>query len=332
MKWKRFSQVLKQTGEDFAADDCMSSGAAIAYYTIFSLPPLLAIVFALATRFWSVEEVTNVIDAQLGLPLEQNVAASDAESQKTSFNLLNVVERAHQSGEAKPPGWARIMGIGILLFSACGVLAQLQAALNKAWNVEPDPQAGGVKQFIRKRLLSLGMLVVMGLLLLISLVLTTLVDEFTRWLQGGEPSGGMLLLVMAINNLIALALASLLFAATFRILPDAKIEWRDVFIGASVTALLFVIGKSGIGWYLQFSHAGSSWGSAAASMIGILIWVYYSSLIILLGAEFTQSWAIYFGRGLEAAEGAVLVTEEKNYHREAREVVLNKKEREGISG
>jgi len=324
MRFHRLRNVLKRSGSDFLSDECMGSGAAIAYYTIFSLPPLLAIVFAVTTQFWSAEKVSTVINSQLGLPIEQSVSQADHDSPASSLNLTRVAERAQPGHQQEHPWWARILGIGILIFSASGVLAQLQGALNKAWNVEPDPRQGGLMSFLKKRLISLGMLVVIGLLLLVSLVLTTFVDEFTRWIQNGELTGGMLTLMMLINGILTLGLAILLFAATFKVLPDAHIPWRDVFVGAGVTAFLFVIGKAGIGWYLQYSEAGSSWGSAATSMIGILIWVYYSSLIILLGAEFTQNWSIEFGSGLKPAPGAILVTEEKNYHRTESEVLLHK--------
>lgn len=326
MQFRRLTHTLKQTGADFIADDCMGSGAAIGYYTIFSLPPLLAIVFAAATQFWSPDQVTRVINEQLGLPVQASSADEDVASGDSYLDLTSMAERARKVEQSKHAWWTRILGIGILIFSASGVLSQLQAALNKAWNVEPHPEAGELELFIRKRLLSLGMVIVFGLLLLISLVLTSFVDEFTSWLEGGIASSGVYAVVMILNNLLTLAMASLLFAATFKVLPDAKIDWRDVFIGAGVTAVLFVIGKNCISWYLQISEAGSSWGSAAASMVGILIWVYYSSLIILLGAEFTQNWAIDLGSGLKPADGAVLVTESKHYHHSEAEVVHDKSE------
>ena len=315
MDYQKLRNVLKRAGADFLDDECMSSGAAIAYYTIFSLPPLLAIVFALTTQFWSAEQVSSVINSQLGLPVEQSVEAEDDADTSAGFDLTSVAERVQSGQTPERPLWSRLLGAVVLIFSASGVLAQLQSALNKAWNVEPDPEQGGIMAFIKKRLISLAFLIVVGLLLLISLVLTTFVDEFTRWLDYGYLDVGILSVVMIVNTLLTLGLATLLFAATFKVLPDANIKWRDVFVGAGVTAFLFVIGKSGIAWYLQFSEAGSSWGSAATSMIGVLIWVYYSSLIILLGAEFTQSWSIEFGDGLKPAPGAVLVTAEKIYHR-----------------
>jgi membrane protein len=315
----RLGRVLKNTGSQFVADDCMGNGAAIAYYTIFSLPPLLAMVFALATQFWPEDTVTQVIKSQLGLPIAEADTDGESESAESGSNLTTVAERA--TATERQAWWAKILGACILAFSATGVLAQLQLALNKAWNVEPDPDRGGLKAFLMKRALSLGMVVVIGLLLLVSLVITTMVDEFTRWIQGGILEGPVLTMMVAVNFLLNWGLATLLFAATFQILPDAKIAWRDVWVGAAVTGLLFVLGKTAIGWYLQFSHAGSSWGSAASSMVGVLVWVYYSSLIILIGAEFTQNWSIEFGRGFKPTENAVLVTEHKEHHRSQNEVL-----------
>jgi membrane protein len=208
------------------------------------------------------------------------------------------------------------MGVALLIFSATGLFAQLQFALNRAWEVEPDPQQGGALRFLLKRVFSLGMIVVIAFLLLVSLVLTTLIDEITAYLQGSSPGGVALVLGIVLNNLAVLALATLLFAAMYKILPDAKMAWKDTWIGAGLTAVLFVIGKSLIGWYLQSSDVGGSWGSAAASLVGILIWVYYTSLIVLFGAELAQVWASEYGSGIEPAKGAVRKVEEKRHVRE----------------
>lgn len=310
----------------------MSSGAALAYYTIFSLPPLLAIIFMIATQFTSRERVSEIIRNQVGLPTAMQQGEAGAQqgeaggqgapaqeqaqpAQQGDDELGAVADRA--SGEGGQAWWARILGMVVLVFSATGVLAQLQFALNRAWSVEPDPEQGGLKNFITKRVLSLGMIVVLGLLLLISLVLTTLVGEITAWVSGGTPSAAMQAVTYIVNALLAWLIASVLFAATFKILPDAEIAWKDVLLGAVVTGLLFVIGKELIGWYLQYSQTGSEWGSAAASMVGVLVWVYYSSLIVLLGAEFTQVWARSQGRRIQPSRGAVRVVEEKRHVRGA---------------
>jgi membrane protein len=141
--------------------------------------------------------------------------------------------------------------------------------------------------------------------LLVSFVLTTVIDELVAMLQGTSPEGPALAVGIVLNYLAAFVVATLLFAAMYKVLPDAKMAWKDAFVGACLTALLFVIGKALIGWYLQNTDLASGWGSAAASMIGVLVWMYYSSLILLFGAELTQVWASDYGRGIEPAPGAV---------------------------
>jgi membrane protein len=177
--------------------------------------------------------------------------------------------------------------------------------LNRAWEVKPDPDQGGVWSFITKRVLSFGMVIVVAFLLLVSFVLTTIIDELTGLLQGSAPSGAMIALGIVLNNAAAFLVAMLLFASMFKVLPDADMAWRDVWVGAASTAVLFVVGKALIGWYVQHSDLASGWGSAAASMIGVLVWVYYSCLILLFGAELTQVWASKYGQGIEPSPGAV---------------------------
>jgi membrane protein len=316
-------KVVKRAVRDFSDDECMSSGAAIAYYAIFSIPPLLVLVFVVAG--WagiSGPRIDAVVRDQLGLPM----AAAKGNSQRGEADQSNegsedaglgaVAEAQKAQQLSGVSTFSRVMGVALLIFSATGLFAQLQFALNRAWEVEPDPAQGGVLRFVLKRVLSLGMIVVIAFLLLISLVLTTLIDEITGLLQGSSPGTVALVLGVVLNNLAVLVLATLLFAAMYKILPDAKMAWKDTWVGAGLTAVLFVIGKSVIGWYLQSSDVGASWGSAAASMVGVLIWIYYSSLLVLFGAELTQAWAKDFGSGIEPAEGAVRKVEEKRHVRE----------------
>jgi membrane protein len=316
--------TLKQAGRDFLDDECMSSGAAMAYYAIFSVPPLLVLVFLVAQ--WagvSPQRIDKVVESQLGISsssVDQGSAENERapeEGRADASDGLGAVasrERGHQLSGVSTP--SRILGIVLLVFSATGLFAQLQFALNRAWEVEPDPKKGGVLRFLHKRVFSFGMIVVVAFLLLISLVLTTLIDEITAYFQGSAPTAVGLVLGIVLNNLAVLALAAVLFAAMYKILPDAKMAWRDTWIGAGLTAVLFVIGKSVVGWYVQGSDVGASWGSAAASLVGLLIWIYYSSLIVLLGAEITQVWATEYGQGIEPAAGAVRKVEEKHHVRE----------------
>jgi len=252
------------------------------------------------------KRIQTAVQNQWGVAASGDNAESSKGDDKTASRDKNSI------GEEEPkPGQfstlSKIVGGAILLFSATGLFAQLQYALNRAWEVKPDPKRGGIVAFVVKRILSFGMVLVVAFLLLISMVLTTIIDEIVAYVQGGAPEGFSLAVGMILNNVAAFGVATLLFAAMYKALPDAKMAWRDVWIGAAVTALLFVIGKALIGVYLQHTDLSSSWGSAAASMIGVLVWVYYSSLILLFGAEVTQVWASRFGEGIRPAKGAIAV-------------------------
>jgi membrane protein len=208
-----------------------------------------------------------------------------------------------------------LLSIALLLVSATGVFGQLQRALNRAWEVEPDPRAGGWRRFVSKRLLSFGMIIVIAFLLLVSLVLTTFIGEIVRAVQGQTPTALATGFGVAANTLLSLSVATLLFAAVYKVLPDARMRWRDLWGGAFITAVLFVIGKSVVGWYLSHVDVGASWGTAAASLIAVLVWVYYTSLLVLFGAELTQVWVSRFGGGLRPARGAAHYVEEKRHVR-----------------
>jgi membrane protein len=229
--------------------------------------------------------------------------ASRAESQSSPLSGLGPV--------------SKVIGILLLVFSATGLFAQFQHALNRAWEVEPDPEQSGIWSFIFKRLLSLGMVAVIAFLLLVSLVLTTALDELVRLVTGGSSGTIATVIGFVLNSVATLAVATLLFAAMFKLLPDARMRWKDTWVGAFLTAVLFVIGKSLLGWYLQSSEIGSTWGSAAASMIAMLVWVYYTTLIVLFGAELAQVWAVRYGAGIEPAKGAVRIVEQKRHVRES---------------
>jgi membrane protein len=324
-------QLLRKAFNDFLTDDCMVNGAALAYYTIFSFPPLLVTVFYVAGLFGATDEqVSNVVKRQVGIPAmeQQDDASSDTsedtrDGSETSGNS-NGGSFSQVAGRQQNPAdmvtslgpLARVVGIGLILFSATGVFAQLQYALNKAWEVEPDPEQGGIKNFLIKRALSLGMIVVFAFLLLVSLVLTTLLDELIQMVQGETPNRITTWIGILANNALTLAMATVLFAAVYKVLPDANMRWKDTWAGAFLTAVLFVIGKGLVGWYLQNSDVGSNWGSAAGSMIALLVWVYYTSLIVLFGAELAQGWANQFGHGIEPAAGAVKTVQEKRHVRD----------------
>ena len=321
-----FFNALKQAAYEFIEDDCMSSGAAIAYYSIFALPPLLVIVFLLASYAGvSPDQINAVVKDQLGMPSpaaaggnETGASAtkSDDKAAAPAGELQSLAYRARPEQLGGIGALGRILGVLLLIFTATGLFAQLQLALNRAWEVEPDPDQGGVRRFFLKRLLSLGMILVIAVLLLVSMVVSALITEIMRTVQGATPDTAARVVGFILDNLVTLGLGTLLFAAMFKILPDADMIWRDTFVGAALTALLFVIGKALVAWYLQSSDLGASWGDTAGSLIAVLAWLYYSSLIVLFGAEVTQVWAKRYGGGIRASAGAVRAVRETRHERE----------------
>lgn len=315
-------EIVKAAATDFIDDECMTSGAALAYYTIFSLPPLLAVVFFLAGMFGvSDEKIDEVVRGQIGLPTAAETSSQggdDAGEEASGVSMGTLADRSRSGTDVSERlgPLSKLIGVLLLLLSATAVFAQLQHALNRAWEVEPDPEKGGVRVFLVKRGLSLGMIVVFAFLLLVSLVLTTLVEQIGRWIEGETPGLAVKMMIMAMDNAITLAMATVLFAAVFQVLPDADMLWKDTWVGAFLTAVLFVIGKTLLGLYLQRSDVAGGWGSAAGSLIASLVWVYYTSLIVLFGAELTQAWAKRYGAGVKPCENAVRISEERHVIRE----------------
>jgi membrane protein len=178
--------------------------------------------------------------------------------------------------------------------------------MNKAWHVQPDSSRGGLKNFVQKRILSFGMVMGIGFLLLASLVISAALSAFGEYIGGFFTSQAESFILQSVNQLISFAIITVMFAAMFKILPDAEIDWKDVWVGAAVTSLLFSIGKFAIGFYLGKSDVGSAYG-AAGSLAIILVWLYYSAMIFFLGAEFTQAWARQYGKRIVPSPGAVRV-------------------------
>ncbi len=291
--------LLKQTFKEFSDDDSPRMAAALAYYTIFSLPPLLLLLILIAGAALDPESVRGWITGEVGGLIGQEAAEQ----------MQTMVENA----QAKVQGGfsvGLIASIAGLLFGATGAFTQLQQALNKAWEVEPDPEKGGLKQFAVKRIFSLGMILVIAFLLLVSLVLSSVIAALSSSLSGWLPAGLSTVGLWVINTSVSLLVVTVLFALIFVILPDADVAWRDVWIGAFATAVLFVAGKFLIGLYIGQSDPGEAFGAAAALAL-ILVWVYYSAMILFLGAEFTQIWAEKYGQGIRPDEDAVRVVEEK---------------------
>ncbi|MCA9040134.1 MAG: YihY/virulence factor BrkB family protein [Planctomycetaceae bacterium] len=304
-------KALRQAGKDFAEDECMASGAALAYYTIFSLPPMLVIVFAVAGWFGVQEsKIDSMVKSQLGMPISTlPEEAEDVPEEEQGARQ----ERRGAIANIAGLGWlSNLFGIGLLVFSATGLFTQFQKSLNRAWEVRRATRKKKMWGFVLKRALSLGMVAIIAFVLLISLVLTMLVDETLDLITGEKVDSAVMGLGLLVDNLVTLVIGTLLFTVMFKILPDAKTSWRDMLAGSFFTALMFVVGKTVIGWYLRNADIGSHWGSAASSLVAVLVWVYYSSIIVLFGAEFTQVWAQLYGRGIQPARGAVRASRRKH--------------------
>jgi membrane protein len=291
MNPKEIFPILKKAGSDWMEDQAPTLGAALAYYTVFSLAPLLIIAIAIVGLVFGQEAAQGQIFEQLrGLLGEASAKA-----------MQDMVQNAN----AKPATGvvATLIGVVTLLFGASGVFGQLQTSLNAIWDVEPKP-GRGILGLVRDRILSFGFILVVGFLLLVSLLLTAAVAVVAQWFGGMLPA--METLAQILNFVLSLAVITLLFGMIFKFLPDAKIAWHDVWIGAFITALLFTVGKFALGLYLAKSGVGSSYG-AAGSLIVLLLWVYYSSQILFFGAEFTQVYANRFGSHVAPTDNAVSV-------------------------
>jgi membrane protein len=267
--WK----MLKETVLAFISDEALSRGAAIAFYTVTSIAPVLLIVIAIAGLAFGRDAAQNAITAQLSGLMGQQTA--------------EVLQNAVASASGKTAGVvATIIGIITLMVTASGVFGEIQTSLNAIWKAEAKGTT--VSRLIRARAASLGLVATLGFLLIVSLVVSTALTAFGNYLDSVLPFGKFILAVL--NTVVSVMLISLLFAAIYKVLPDRHLEWRDVVIGALVTAILFTAGKSLISWYIGSSAIASSFGAAGA-LIVLLLWVYYSAQIFLLGAEFTKIYA-----------------------------------------
>jgi membrane protein len=287
-------QILKAAFRDFGEDECGTRAAALAYYTVFAMPPLLILLVVIAGEVWGPDVVQGALESQFASMVGQSGGQQ----------IHQMIAHGQQSA-----GGGLVASIGSvvgLLLGATGAFLSLQDALNRAWEVKPDPKQGGIRNFIFKRLLSLGMVLALGFLLVVSLALTAAVSAVGGALGGGIPP----IVAQVADFVVSYALLTLLFAALFKVLPDATVAWRDVWVGGAFTALLFVVGKFAIGFYLGRSRPGDAFGAASALAV-VLIWAYYAGMIVLFGAEFTQEWATARGSGLEPKQGAVRVVEKE---------------------
>jgi membrane protein len=275
--------LVKQTVTNFIDDNAQRLGAALAYYTVLALPPLFVILFFIAGLAIkdSKQMQTGVFDQVGGLIGKQGGQA---------IQSIMATPQQQQKGLA-----ASVIAIVTLLITTTGLFLELQNALNTIWGVREKP-GQGIMGFIKNRLLSFGMIAIIGFLLLVSMVVSTALTALNKYFAGMVPD--LHILWQILNVVVSFGVITVLFAMIFKVLPDVKIAWKDVWIGAAITSLLFTLGKFGLGMYLGKSTVASPYG-AAGSLVIILLWVYYSAQILFFGAEFTQVYACRFGGKME---------------------------------
>ena len=278
MNLRKIGRLLQETFNEWQKDKASRIAAALAYYTVFSISPLLVIAIAIAGKFFGQEAAQAEITQQL-------TALVGEDGVKPILLALNNIS------QPKIRGIASLISIGVLFLGASGMFAQLQDALNTVWNVKPHP-GQGIMPFIRKRISSFLMVLVIGFLVVLSLILSTVVSAMSKYQLDFLP--GSTLLWEHLDFILSLGLMTFVFGLMFKYVPDVRIAWKDVLVGSIITALLFLFGKFLLGLYLSKGSLGSAYG-AAGSLIVFLAWVYYSAQIILLGAEFTQVYTRMYG-------------------------------------
>lgn len=283
--------VLKDAFSGFIDDRCLKFSASLAYYTIFSLGPLLVLVMSLASMFLGEEAIRGQIFGQIN-----GLVGNDAAKQ-----IQDMIKNMGLSGKTNT---ALIIGIVTLLIGATSIFAEIQDSVNIIWRVKAKPKQGWLK-LVKDRLLSSSLVVSLGFLLLVSLVVNGIVLALSDQISRILPGVGVYV-ISAINFAVSTAVVTLLFGVIFKVLPDAKISWKDVRSGAIFTALLFMLGRYLIGLYIETTGTASTYG-AAGSMIVVLTWIYYTAAILYFGAEFTQAYANHFGIRIAPADHAVYV-------------------------
>lgn len=268
--------MLQETVADYIEDEALSRGAAIAYYTIFSIAPVLVICIAIAGLVFGQDAAQGAMVGQLrGMMGDQAAAAVQA--------------MIASAGNKSSGIWATVIGLVTLLITATGVFGEMQAALNVIWKAQAP---AGVSGMLKARAASLGLVATLGFLLLVSLVVSAALTALGTTMNRVVP--GIDKMLQVANFVISFLMVSALFAAIYKILPDRQLRWKDVAVGAVATAFLFTFGKTLIGLYIGSSSVATSYGAAGALVV-LLLWIYYSSQIFLLGAEFTKVWASHHG-------------------------------------
>lgn len=291
----RFWRILKKAGADFIEDKGMKLSASLSYYTIFSIGPVLIIIISLAGVFYGKEAVQGKIYHQIN-GIVGSVAAEQIQQ------IIQNIEKSQLGASGA------VIGIIVLIVGATGVFTEIQDSINYIWSVKAKPQKGWLKLIIN-RLISFSLIISFGFILLVSLIIHALVDLLHDRLTSFFDEATVYVFE-SINYGILFTIITTLFAIIFKVLPDARIRWRDTFVGAAFTAALFLIGKFLIGLYISNSNIGITYGTAA-SVVLILLWVYYSSIILFFGAEFTKVYALHYGAGIEPDDTAVFIIKQE---------------------
>jgi len=293
---KTIKAFFKIAGSAFGrwwGKDPFMQSAVIAYYAIFSMPGLLVIVISIGSLFFKKDAITGQLYTQI----------SSIMGIETARQIQDMIISISQTNKSV---LATIIGIIAVLLGATGVFVELQKALNVIWEVKAKPRRA-IFTVIRTRLFSFGLILSVGFLLLISLTITTIIAVIGNWVMNHWPNIVLIVFYM-LNFIISFGVVMLLFALLFKILPDAKIQWKHLWWGSILTAFLFILGKTAIGFYLSKTNPGSAYG-AAGSIVLILLWVSYSSMIFFYGAEFTRAYADYFTGRVPPTEVAVKITD-----------------------
>ncbi len=283
--------LAKETFKEFSDNKVPKLSASLAYYTVFSLGPLLIVIIYLCSFFLGREAVEGTIYTQM-----QGFVGNDAAKQ-----IEDIIKNASIGGKGPV---ALTIGIITLLIGATSVFGEIQDSINDIWGIKPKPKKGWLK-LIKNRLLSFGIIGSLGFLLLVSLGATALVEGLNNKLKSIFPDVTVVIFYI-INLALTLGVTALLFGVIFKVLPDAKIKWKQVWAGAIFTSVLFMLGKFGISFYISKSNVGSTYG-AAGSLVILLVWIYYSSIILYFGAVFTKAHAMKYGEAIEPSEYAVVM-------------------------
>lgn len=291
--WKGIWEVTKETFSGFGAHKIMKLSASLAYYTVFSLGPLLIVLISLSGIFFGREAAEGKIYEFL----VSYVGGSTAES------LQEVVKNASSGHKSTV---AVVVGGIILLFGATTVFAEVQDSVNMIWGIRSKPRRGWLN-YLKNRVLSFSVIVTLGFLLIVSLIFSAVIEMISGRLSEHFPEFTVALFWI-INFALTIAISTIIFGTVFKVLPDAKIRWKDVLAGSFVTSILFLVGKFAISLYVSKTQVGSAYG-AAGSLVILLVWVYYSSVILYLGAEFTKAYAMRYGNKITPNSYAVSVHE-----------------------